>query len=49
MTIFLVKRKEEQAVQEEIRLKDTATSRGIRIQIVHEGQFSAAFSEVRSG
>ncbi|MEK4967205.1 DUF58 domain-containing protein [Cytobacillus sp. FSL R7-0696] len=49
VTIFLVKRKEEQAVQEEIRLKDTATSRGIRIQIVHEGQFSAAFSEVRSG
>lgn len=49
VTLFIVKRKEEVASEEEIRLREAAASRGIRIQIVHESQFSAAFSEVRSG
>ncbi|WP_042454725.1 DUF58 domain-containing protein [Neobacillus dielmonensis] len=46
MTIFLVKGQKEAAAAEERSLISTAKSRGVRVIIVHEGSFPAAFSEV---
>ncbi|WP_251552113.1 DUF58 domain-containing protein [Neobacillus muris] len=46
ITIFLVKGKKEPAATEELSLISIANARGVRVIIVHEGDFSAAFSGV---
>ncbi|MDP4163377.1 MAG: DUF58 domain-containing protein [Bacillota bacterium] len=46
ITIFLIKAAKESPTTSELSLKALASARGIRVVLVHEGQFAAAFSEV---
>ncbi|MGD6845160.1 DUF58 domain-containing protein [Bacillus infantis] len=49
VTIFLLKNEREAAAKEEIALRASANARGVKVVLVHEGQFSEAFSEVNRG
>lgn len=49
ITIFLLKKAQESASDEEISLKAYANARGVRVVLVHDGHFSMAFSEVNRG
>ncbi|WML50153.1 DUF58 domain-containing protein [Neobacillus sp. PS3-34] len=46
VTIFLIKDAKESPDKSEISLKAMANARGVRMVLVHDGQFAAAFSEV---
>jgi uncharacterized protein (DUF58 family) len=46
VTIFLIKGERESSKQAELTLKAMATGRGVRVVLVHEGHYAAAFSEV---
>nr|WP_286230509.1 DUF58 domain-containing protein [Neobacillus mesonae] len=48
ITIFLIKEQMESPSNEERSLIAVANARGVRIVMVHEGNFAAAFSEVNS-
>ncbi|WP_042357586.1 DUF58 domain-containing protein [Bacillus rubiinfantis] len=47
VTIFLIKNQQELPTAEERSLRSMANARGIRIVMVHEGNFTAAFAEVK--
>jgi diphthamide biosynthesis methyltransferase len=47
VTIFLIKGEKESPTHAELSLKAAASTRGIRVMLVHEGQFATAFSEVK--
>lgn len=47
VTIFLIKGKHDSSREQELALKAEASARGIRIVLIHDGNFSDAFSEVR--
>jgi uncharacterized protein (DUF58 family) len=49
IVIFLIKEARESLSSNELSLKSMATARGIRVVMVHEGQFANAFSEVNRG
>ncbi|MHC0039296.1 DUF58 domain-containing protein [Pseudoneobacillus sp. C159] len=49
IVIFLMKKAKESLSANELSLRSTASSRGIRIVMVHEGQFANAFAEVNRG
>lgn len=49
VTIFLIKAELESPSQEEIALRALASARGVRVIMVHNGQFSEAFSGVSKG
>jgi uncharacterized protein (DUF58 family) len=46
VSIFLIKNEQESPTKAELTLRSSANARGIRLVMVHEGQFSEAFSEV---
>ena len=46
MTLFLIKSQEELPTEEEYSLIAVAKARSIRVMLLHEGEFAAAFSEV---
>lgn len=46
VTIFIVKNEMESLSQNELSLKAAASARGIRVVLVHNGNFKAVFSEV---
>jgi uncharacterized protein (DUF58 family) len=46
VSIFLIKNEQESPTKTELNLRSSANARGIRLVMVHEGQFSEAFSEV---
>lgn len=46
VSIFLIKNEQESPTKTELNLRSSANARGIRLVVVHEGQFSEAFSEV---
>ncbi|MFE8698515.1 DUF58 domain-containing protein [Cytobacillus sp. FJAT-53684] len=46
VTIFLLKNEKESLSQSELTLKAAANARGVRVVLVHDGHFSAVFSEV---
>ncbi|MEH7109828.1 DUF58 domain-containing protein [Bacillus sp. JJ1764] len=46
ITLFLIKGENETPAENEISLIAMANARGVRVVLVHEGQFAAAFSEV---
>jgi hypothetical protein len=46
VTIFLLKDEKELPTQSELTLKAMAHMRNVRVILIHEGQFAAAFSEV---
>ncbi|MDP4085811.1 MAG: DUF58 domain-containing protein [Bacillota bacterium] len=47
VTIFLIKGEKESPTKEELSLKAVSTARGVKLVLVHEGNFAQAFSEVR--
>ncbi|BCB02184.1 DUF58 domain-containing protein [Bacillus sp. KH172YL63] len=47
VVVFLVKRVGEMVTEEEKSVKAYASSRGIRLKVCHEGDFSSAFLEVK--
>lgn len=49
ITIFLIKGERESATDPELALKSEANARGIRVVLISDGHFSAAFSEVNRG
>jgi uncharacterized protein (DUF58 family) len=49
IVIFLMKEAKVSLSTNEVSLKSMATARGIRVVLVHEGQFANAFSEVSRG
>lgn len=49
ISIFLIKNGQESPTKTEINLRSSANARGIRLVMVHDGQFSEAFSEVNRG
>ncbi|SFB26156.1 MULTISPECIES: DUF58 domain-containing protein [unclassified Bacillus (in: firmicutes)] len=49
VTIFLVKSEKEIPTPNEISLKASANARGVRVVLIHEGQFMSAFTEVNAG
>ncbi len=49
VSIFLIKNSQESPSKTEINLRSSANARGIRLVMVHDGQFSEAFSEVNKG
>lgn len=49
IVIFLLKEARESLTSNELSLKSLANARGIRVVMVHEGQFANAFSEVSRG
>ncbi|ESU31604.1 hypothetical protein G3A_15740 [Bacillus sp. 17376] len=49
VSIFLIKNGQESPTQTEKNLRASATARGIRLVMVHDGQFAEAFSEVNRG
>jgi uncharacterized protein (DUF58 family) len=49
VTIFLLKDEKESPTQNDLSLKAAAHARGVRVILIHEGQFKAAFSEVSTG
>ncbi|WP_423408810.1 DUF58 domain-containing protein [Heyndrickxia sp. MSNUG] len=49
VSIFLIKNAQESPTKAEINLRSSAYARGIRLVMVHDGQFSEAFSEVNRG
>jgi uncharacterized protein (DUF58 family) len=49
IVIFLMKEAKESLSSNELSLRSMATSRGIRVVLVHEGQYANAFSEVNRG
>jgi uncharacterized protein (DUF58 family) len=49
ITVFLIKDMLESPLQEEIALKASANSRGVRVIMVHNGQFSDVFTGVGKG
>ncbi|CAM4117803.1 DUF58 domain-containing protein [Mesobacillus thioparans] len=49
VSIFLIKNSQESLSKTEINLRSSANARGIRLVMVHDGQFSEAFSEVNRG
>lgn len=49
IAIFLMKEAKESLSPNELSLKSMANARGIRVVLVHEGQFANAFSEVNRG
>jgi uncharacterized protein (DUF58 family) len=49
IVIFLMKEAKGSLSSNELSLKSMATARGIRVVLVHEGQFANAFSEVSRG
>ncbi|HLO11679.1 MAG TPA: DUF58 domain-containing protein, partial [Pseudoneobacillus sp.] len=49
IVIFLMKKVKVSMSSHELFLKSMATARGIRVVLVHEGQFATAFSEVSRG
>ncbi|WP_144481317.1 DUF58 domain-containing protein [Cytobacillus oceanisediminis] len=49
VSIFLIKNSQESPSKTEINLRSSANARGIRLVMVHDGQFPEAFSEVNKG
>ncbi|RSD20629.1 DUF58 domain-containing protein [Mesobacillus subterraneus] len=49
VSIFLIKNAQESPTKTETNLRSSANARGIRLVMVHEGQFPEAFSEVNRG
>lgn len=49
VSIFLVKKEKESPTKNEINLRSSANARGIKLVMVHDGQFPEAFSEVNRG
>ena len=49
ITIFLIKTREEPETSSELDMKTMAQVRGIRVILIHEGQFSSDFAEVIKG
>ncbi|WP_079504144.1 DUF58 domain-containing protein [Mesobacillus jeotgali] len=49
VSIFLIKNSQESPTKSEINLRSSAYARGIRLVMVHDGQFAEAFSEVNRG
>ncbi|QVY62022.1 DUF58 domain-containing protein [Cytobacillus gottheilii] len=47
VTIFLIKGKNDSSTELELALKSESSARGIRVVMIHDGNFSEAFSEVR--
>ncbi|MBS8267076.1 DUF58 domain-containing protein [Mesobacillus boroniphilus] len=49
VSIFLIKNRQESPTKTEKNLRASANARGIRLVMVHDGQFAEAFSEVNRG
>lgn len=49
VTIFLLKDEKESPTTNDLSLKASANARGVRVVMIHEGQFAEAFSEVSAG
>jgi uncharacterized protein (DUF58 family) len=49
VSLFLIKNEHEAKTKAEVNLRAAANARGIRLNVIHSGQFSEAFSEVIRG